>query len=96
MSSAPEQSRSSLSIPRFMEIYGPYAFGVISLLLIWFTIVKPQLERQQIDFSRYEAVLDKLKDFTSGQQEVVRSMERTSNILDNITKRLEKTWSDTK
>ena len=89
MSSAPDPSKNPLSLARFMEIYGPYAFGVVSLLLIWFTIVKPQLERQQIDFSRQEVVLDKLKEFTSGQREVVQSMERTSVILDNITKRLE-------
>lgn len=89
MTETPESSRNPLTITRFMEIYGPYAFGVASLLLIWFTIVKPQLERQQIDFTRNEAVLDKLKDFTSGQREVVQSMERTSVILDNITKRLE-------
>ena len=31
-------------------VYGPYAFGLASLLITWFTIVGPQLERQAIDF----------------------------------------------
>lgn len=32
-----------------LTVYGPYAFGVASLLIVWYTIVAPQLDRQAVD-----------------------------------------------
>lgn len=64
-------------------VYGPYAFGVASLLLIWFTIVSPQLDRQAINYERNEAILDTLKSVANTSLEISRTLERTSLILEN-------------
>lgn len=89
MSSGEPTSIPRLSLATFAQLYGPYAFGVLSLLLIWFSIVKPQLERQSIDFSRHEALLDKLRSFSETQADVARTMERTSIILQNVVEKLD-------
>ena len=69
-------------------VYGPYAFGVSSLLLIWFTIVGPQLERQAVDYTKNESVVDSLKSVASSMEMISRSMERTATILDTVVKRV--------
>lgn len=65
-------------------VYGPYAFGVASLLLIWFTIVAPQLDRQSVDFQKNEAVVESLRSVASSMETISRSMERTATILDTV------------
>lgn len=69
-------------------VYGPYAFGVASLLLIWFTIVGPQLDRQKVDFEKNEAVVESLRSVASTMENVSRSMERTAAILDSVVKKV--------
>jgi len=69
-------------------VYGPYAFGVASLLLIWFTIVGPQLDRQKVDFEKNEKVVESLRSVSSAMENVSRSMERTATILDSVVKKV--------
>lgn len=68
-------------------IYGPYAFGVISLLVVWFTIVGPQLERQAVDFNRNETLLESMREISGTMLTVSRSMERTATALDRIVEK---------
>jgi len=69
-------------------VYGPYAFGVASLLLIWFTIVAPQLERQSVDFQKNEAVIESLRSVAGSMETISRSMERTATILDTVVRKV--------
>jgi len=69
-------------------VYGPYAFGVASLLLIWFTIVGPQLDRQAVDYTKNETVVDSLKSVAASMEMISRSMERTATILDTVVKKV--------
>jgi len=69
-------------------VYGPYAFGVASLLLIWFTIVGPQLDRQKVDFEKNESVVESLRSVAASMENVSRSMERTATILDSVVKKV--------
>lgn len=71
-------------------VYGPYAFGVASLLLIWFTIVGPQLERQSVDFQKNETVIESLRSVANSMETISRSMERTATILDTVVQRVQK------
>jgi hypothetical protein len=59
-------------------VYGPYAFGVASLLLIWYTIVSPQLERQAIDFARSEKVVEAQREILQSMATMTRSLEQAS------------------
>jgi hypothetical protein len=69
-------------------VYGPYAFGVASLMMIWYTIVGPQLERQAVDYAKNEAVVDSLKSVATSMELISRSMERTATILDTVVKKV--------
>jgi hypothetical protein len=54
--------------------YGPYAFGVIALMAVWFFIVKPELNTRQIDLKTHQEIVEK-------QREQSQTMERTSHTM---------------
>jgi len=89
------ESESKLSYQRFVQllstVYGPYAFGMISLLIIWYTIVSPQLERQAVDYDKNEKAVEALRGVASSMETISRSMERTATVLENVVKQLDKT-----
>lgn len=74
-----------------LTIYGPYAFGVASLLIVWYTIVAPQLDRQAIDYEKNERHLEALRGVASSMEAISRSMERTAVVLESVVERMEKT-----
>lgn len=69
-------------------VYGPYAFGVASLLIIWYTIVSPQLERQAVDYEKNEKVVETLRGVASSMEAISRSMERTATVLETVVQRV--------
>jgi len=75
---------------KVMLVYGPYAFSMVSLLMIWFSIVNPTLDRQKLDFTRNELILDKIREVQISQLEASRSIERAALLLESIIKRAEK------
>jgi uncharacterized membrane protein YfcA len=70
-------------------VYGPYAFGVVSLLIIWYTIVSPQLERQAIDYEKNEKVVETLRGVAASMEAISRSMERTATVLETVVQRVD-------
>lgn len=74
----------------YATIYGPYAFGVVSLLLIWFSIVRPELSRNKIDFEANQAVAISLTQHDLAQKEIVDTMQKTSQSLEMTAKILER------
>ena len=70
-------------------VYGPYAFGMASLLIIWFTIVAPQLDRQAVDYQKNETVVDALKSIAATVETTAHSLERTAVTLDSVVKKLD-------
>lgn len=83
-----EKLLSSRIFQLMSTVYGPYAFGIISLLIIWFTIVGPQLDRQAIDFERNENAIETLQEVGRSMDQVARSMERTAVVLDTLIQKL--------
>lgn len=71
-------------------LYGPYAFGVVSLLTIWFAIVKPELDSRKIDFKAHTEVLQSLGEQTRVQKETARTMEAAATTLERIIARMDK------
>lgn len=69
-------------------VYGPYAFGIASLMLIWFTIVGPQLDRQAIDFEKNQQAVDSLKQVANSMEAISRSMERTATVLESVVEQV--------
>lgn len=71
-------------------IYGPYAFSIVSLLVLWVFIVNPQLELQRINFDRNEKILESLREVVVQQTENSRSQERSLIILEEIVRTMQK------
>ena len=74
-----------------LQTYGPYAFSVASLLIIWVCIVQPQLELQAVDFKNQEAAIDSLRQLNASQQTTSDMLQRTAASLDVVSKTLERT-----
>ena len=81
----------------FAQLYGPYAFGVCSLLLIWFTIVSPQLDKNTLDFKAQSAAINQLVERDKTQEQIAetlqatsQSMSMTATILERTVERLDK------
>jgi len=82
---------SSIKLTQLLAtVYGPYAFGVVSLLIVWYTIVGPQLDRQAIDYQENEKHIQALNDVSTSMETISRSMERTAMVLEGIVDRMEK------
>lgn len=84
----------STHVERIIQIassaYGPYAFGLASVLLIWYTIVGPQLERQQIDFNKNAEAVSNLEQVAEAMDSISRSIERTATVLENVVQEINK------
>lgn len=73
------------------QVYGPYGFGLASLLLIWFTIVSPELARNSIDYKKSEEIIESMRGIISSQEVVSRQLERTAIILAEIVDKVYET-----
>jgi hypothetical protein len=93
-SNAPVPLEIAVSYQRVMQliltVYGPYAFGVVSLLIVWYTIVAPQLDRQAVDYEKNERHIESLRSVASSMEAISRSMERTAVVLDSVVERMER------
>ena len=69
-------------------VYGPYAFGIASLMIIWFSIVGPTLERQAIDFQKNADAIKALEQVGASIEAISRSMERTATVLEGVVVKL--------
>lgn len=86
MVSLPHQKMLQL----LMTVYGPYAFGVASLLIVWYWIVGPQLDRQAVDFEKNEKHVEAIQNVAGSMEAISRSMERTAVVLESVVERMEK------
>lgn len=88
-----EQSKTTAF--RIADVYGPYAFGVVSLLTIWFAIVKPELDQRAIDFATQSELIrsqEQIARTLSGTAEsmavTAKSMAVTAEMLEQTAKHL--------
>lgn len=83
-------------IELLLSAYGPYAFGVTSLLLIWFTIVAPELKSRQLDYDKHteivsqqKAMAETMKMTAITMQTTATTMEATAQLLSETVAQLE-------
>lgn len=74
---------SSEVVKQLGERYGPYAFGLVSLLVVWYAIVAPTLEINRVDTNAF-------KELSQRQSETALLLARTAERLDTIAARLER------
>lgn len=72
------------------RIYGPYAFGIVSVLIIWFVIVSPELERKELDFKKHAEIVESMRNIADTMKSTARSNEVTATMLDRAIERLDK------
>lgn len=70
---------------RFGDRYGPYAFGVVSLLIIWTMIVSPQLEATKVNYESHQKVVDQMRDIVSMQKELAGTLKDAILAMERIT-----------
>ena len=69
--------------------YGPYLFGVASLLLIWVLAIAPQLEAQRVDWQSQKEIVGQLHDLNRTQIAIGQTMEATARVLERTVEKLE-------
>lgn len=45
-----------------IKIYGPYAFGLVSLFVMWYVIVAPELARNRVEFDQLQSLAETMRD----------------------------------
>lgn len=78
------------AVESLVKVYGPFAFGIVSLLVIWFSIISQELNRKQLDFEQYSTLIKQHQSVNQQTETVARAMHDTAMILDKVTQRLEK------
>lgn len=82
---------SPAAVFRFADRYGPYAFGVASLLIIWTTIVSPQLEATKVNYEAHQRVVDQMRDIVSMQRELAATLKDAISAMERVVSRKETT-----
>jgi hypothetical protein len=69
-----------------VALYGPYMFSIASLLIIWFSIVAPELKSRAVNYDQHREIVEAMREVTSQQREISRALESTTKTLDAILK----------
>lgn len=70
------------------QTYGPYGFGLVSLLIMWTYLVAPQLERASINFDRHQKLVEQTSENIAALKDLANTTQRTVVILEQIANRL--------
>lgn len=68
----------------FFDRYGPYAFGLMSLMMIWLLIVAPQLDARTLDFEQQQKMVEQMGVMVDQMRASAVIMERTADRLGDI------------
>ena len=78
------------AVESIIKAYGPFSFGIVSLLVIWFSIISPELNRKQLDFETYSALIKQHQQQNQQLELIARTIHDTALVMDKVTQRLEK------
>ena len=81
---------------QFLDRYGSYAFGIASLLLIWFTIVAPEMQRNRLAFEDQQKVVEQMNQIVVAQQKLADTLAHLVQDLERFHDGLEKQSSTKK
>ena len=69
-------------IELLLSAYGPYAFGVTSLMVIWFTIVAPELRNRQLDYDKHAEIVSQQKAMAETMKMTAATMAKTATTME--------------
>jgi hypothetical protein len=79
-----EDSTRMEAIKKFGDQYGPQAFGIVSLLLIWFTIVVPQLDSAKFDHTEQTKTLQAMREIADQQKEITNALIKAVDSIEKV------------
>lgn len=65
-----------------LKSFGPMAFGVVVVLLIWQMIVQPNMDKQSLDFKAFNEAVSAIQRISIEQLEVSRQLKDTAQGLE--------------
>ncbi|MEM1224595.1 MAG: hypothetical protein AAGJ40_02800 [Planctomycetota bacterium] len=71
--------------------YGKTAFGLVSVLVIWQFVVKPELHKRDLDWEKHTQMLGVLEDISDSQLDASRSIESASGSIESASQSLNET-----
>lgn len=71
------------------KAYGPYAFGLVTVLVLWLAVLRPELDRKNDNFELHRAIIEKQIEQGNRNEDTARTLKETAVILDRVTLRLE-------
>lgn len=77
-------------INEVVKVYGPFAFGIISLMLMWSAMIKPELDARRLEFDQHTKVLQTLNEQMRDQERTNHTIHETAVMLDRVAQRLER------
>lgn len=69
----------------FAKQYGPFAFGVITLLIVWMSIINPFVDRYNLDFEAQRKILESQNTTLDSLRTVQRDQEKLSDTLNETS-----------
>lgn len=76
------------SLVRLLGVtYGPYAFGLISLLVVWYSIVAPTLATNRVDVDAFREVSEQLRDTAASVAQSARLVNDAVAKMDSLSEK---------
>ena len=73
-----------------VKVYGPFAFGVLSIMLMWAAMIKPELDARRLEFEQHSRVLQTLNEQMRDQERTNSTIHETAVVLDRVVQKLER------
>lgn len=71
----------------YVHKHGPITFGVISVLIMWQLMVRPELDRKAMDTAAMLQITREMREQQKASEQMADHIRTTAMILDEITKR---------
>lgn len=78
------ESKFSVLEP-ILKYYGPFAFGLVTFLAIWFAAVKPELDRANEKKIESTAILKQMVTVSTMTERTAETLDHTATVLERIT-----------
>lgn len=77
-------------VKRYADQYGPYAFGVLSLLILWYAIFRPMQEQQAVQQLRAtEMQLEAARTVSDAVSELTHHSDAMRRMVDDLAHEVE-------
>jgi hypothetical protein len=74
----------------FGKQYGPYAFGIASLLILWVFVVAPELKAAKFDTAAMSQIAATQQKTADTLERAIATQQATTHVLDKLAERIER------